>query len=304
MLCLSGLFVYLCHSSNHIYIMQLTHIAIWTNELERAREFYVNYFNGKSNERYVNPKKGFASYFVTFEGGASLEIMQRTDVTEEKEGLFIGLAHFAFSVGSKENVNNMIELFRKDGYTILGEPRTTGDGFYEGSVSDPDGNIVEIIADMGMRIEQTTDYPYDLLLLADPNREFVDNYLKTSDCFIAIEGDKAVGVVVVQKQTATMAEVLNLAVDESFQRKGIARRLLRFISDEWAEKNQVELLKVCTGTSAPGPLMLYQQEGFDLKELDRDYFVRNYPEPIWENGLQCRHQLILEKELKRLIDIK
>ena len=101
--------------------MQLTHIAIWTNELERSREFYVNYFNGKSNERYVNPKKGFASYFVTFEGGASLEIMQRTDVTEEKEGLFIGLAHFAFSVGSKENVNNMIELFRKDGYTILGE---------------------------------------------------------------------------------------------------------------------------------------------------------------------------------------
>ena len=126
--------------------MQLTHIAIWTNELERAREFYVKYFNGKSNEKYVNPKKGFASYFITFEGGASLEIMQRTDVTEEKEGLFIGLAHFAFSVGSKENVNKMIELFRKEGYTILGEPRTTGDGFYEGAVSDPDGNIVEVIA--------------------------------------------------------------------------------------------------------------------------------------------------------------
>jgi len=126
--------------------MQLTHIAIWTNELERAREFYVKYFNGKSNEKYVNPKKGFASYFVTFEGGAALEIMQRMDVTEGKEGLFIGLAHFAFSVGSKENVDNMIELFRKEGYTILGEPRTTGDGFYEGSISDPDGNIVEIIA--------------------------------------------------------------------------------------------------------------------------------------------------------------
>lgn len=126
--------------------MQLTHIAIWTNELERSREFYVTYFGGKSNEKYVNPKKGFASYFITFEGGASLEIMQRVDVTEEREGLFIGLAHFAFSVGSKENVNNMIELFRKDGYTVLGEPRTTGDGFYEGSVADPDGNIVEIIA--------------------------------------------------------------------------------------------------------------------------------------------------------------
>lgn len=83
---------------------------------------------------------------MTFEGGAALEIMQRTDVTGEREGLFIGLAHFAFSVGSKENVDNMIELFRKEGYTILGEPRTTGDGFYEGAVSDPDGNIIEVIA--------------------------------------------------------------------------------------------------------------------------------------------------------------
>ncbi len=57
--------------------MQLTHIVIWTNELERSRDFYVKYFRWKSNEKYVNPKKGFASYFVTFEGAVSLEIMQR-----------------------------------------------------------------------------------------------------------------------------------------------------------------------------------------------------------------------------------
>ena len=68
--------------------MQLTHIAIWTNELERSRDFYIKYFNGKSNEKYVNPKKGFASYFVTFEGGASLEIMQRTDITKETADVF------------------------------------------------------------------------------------------------------------------------------------------------------------------------------------------------------------------------
>ena len=90
---------------------------------------------------------------------------------------------------------------------------------------------------------------------------------------------------------------MNLAVGESFQRRGIARRLLRFVFDEWARSNRIALLKVCTGTSAPGPMMLYQQEGFDLKELDRDYSVHNYPEPIWENGIQCRHRLILEKKL-------
>lgn len=126
--------------------MQLTHIAIWTNELERSKDFYVKYFGGKSNEKYINPKKGFASYFVTFEGGASLEIMQRTDITEEKSGGYIGLAHFAFSVGTKEEVDRKIEYFRREGYTILGEPRTTGDGFYEGVIADPDGNIVEIVA--------------------------------------------------------------------------------------------------------------------------------------------------------------
>ena len=150
---------------------------------------------------------------------------------------------------------------------------------------------------MEIRIEQTTDYPYDLLLLADPNRELVDSYLKTSDCFVALCEGQAVGVIVVQKQSVNGAEVLNLAVGESFQRRGIARRLLRFVFVEWARSNRIALLKVCTGTSAPGPMMLYQQEGFDLKELDRDYFVHNYPEPIWENGIQCRHRLILEKKL-------
>ena len=116
--------------------MQLAHIAIWTNELERSRDFYIKFFNGK----------GFASYFVTFEGGASLEIMQRTDITKETADVFIGLAHFAFSTGSKEKVDAMIEQFRSDGYKIVGEPRITGDGYYEGAVLDPDGNIVEVIA--------------------------------------------------------------------------------------------------------------------------------------------------------------
>lgn len=104
---------------------------------------------------------------------------------------------------------------------------------------------------MEIRIEHTTDYPWDLLLLADPNRELVDSYLKTSDCFAAFSGDKPVGVIVVQKETEEMAEVMNLAVDESFQRRGIARLLLRFVSDEWAVTNHITCLKVCTGTSAP-----------------------------------------------------
>lgn len=125
----------------------LSHIAIWTNNIERSRIFYQKYFNGKSNEKYTNPIKGFSSYFITFDNGAAIEIMQRTDVTSPNIGSErIGLAHFAFTIGSKNNVNQFIKLLHSEGCTINSAPRTTGDGFYEASILDPDGNIVEIIA--------------------------------------------------------------------------------------------------------------------------------------------------------------
>ena len=133
--------------------MQLTHIALWTNHLERLRDFYVKYFNGKSNEKYVNPKKGFASYFVSFESGPALEIMQRQDITEAYDKDHIGLAHLAFHADTKEQVDQMIERFRMDGYTIAGETRTSGDGYYEGVIRDPDGNIVEIVVGGELEIQ-------------------------------------------------------------------------------------------------------------------------------------------------------
>lgn len=277
--------------------MHLTHIAIWTNDLERLRDFYIRYFGGKSNEKYINPKKGFASYFVSFERGPSLEIMQRRDVTEVYELEHIGLAHLAFHADNPKQVDRMIERFRADGYTIAGETRLSGDGYYEGVVLDPDDNRVEIVAHGAAVITRAWSYPYDLLLEADPDREKVDAYLPHSDCWIATVGQAVAGVIVVQDQGEGWAEVMNLAVDDRFRRRGIARQLLRYVIEQWASERSVRRVRICTGTSAAGPLMLYQQEGFDLVAVDRDYFVRNYPEPIWENGVQCRHQLILEREI-------
>ena len=124
--------------------MKINHIALWTNQLEELREFYTKYFDGRTNEKYINPQKGFESYFMRFEEGAALEIMRKINITEPDSVLHIGLAHFSFSVGSKEAVIEFIERFRKDGYTIASEPRTTGDGFFEGSIIDPDNNLVEI----------------------------------------------------------------------------------------------------------------------------------------------------------------
>lgn len=126
--------------------MRIHHIAIWTFRLEEMKEFYIRYFQGTSNEKYVNPKKGFESYFIRFDDGAELELMSRADVQnvpiEENRR---GLTHFAFLIDSKEEVLRLTEELRAKGYTVAGEPRTTGDGYFESVVLDPDGNRVECV---------------------------------------------------------------------------------------------------------------------------------------------------------------
>jgi len=127
--------------------MKIEHIAIWVDDLEKMSDFYSAYFGFNSSEKYTNEKKGFASYFLSFgEGKTRLELMNRKDITDEtrKRGLAKGMAHFAISVGSKEAVNSLTEKLRNDHYTIESEPRTTGDGYYESVISDPEGNLVEI----------------------------------------------------------------------------------------------------------------------------------------------------------------
>lgn len=126
--------------------MKLTHIALWTTHLEELRDFYSHYFDGLSGEKYVNPAKGFESFFVRFSDGAALEIMRSTQVTQKPEQIRLGWCHIAFDAGSQEQVRLLTERLREEGYQIVSEPRTTGDGYYESVVADPDGNLVEIVA--------------------------------------------------------------------------------------------------------------------------------------------------------------
>ena len=127
--------------------MRIAHLAVWTQNLEEMRDFYTNYFGGQSNEKYVNKSKGFESYFLSFEGEATLEIMRRKDVTETVKVESIGFCHLAFYVKDKAELLQMTERFRKDGFGIVGEPRLTGDGFFESVVLDPDGNRIELVAE-------------------------------------------------------------------------------------------------------------------------------------------------------------
>lgn len=129
--------------------MKIEHIAVWVKDLEKTRSFYQKYFGAVSNEKYINPVKNFESYFLSFENGCRLEIMTRPDLKESDnsyESQQFGIIHFAFSAGSKEKVNELTETLRNDGYTIAGEPRTTGDGYYESVILDPENNIIEIVA--------------------------------------------------------------------------------------------------------------------------------------------------------------
>ena len=129
--------------------MRIEHIAIWTKDLERLKIFYETYFDATSNSLYNNPEKKFTSYFLTFDSGARLEIMQRPDIQSSpklSETEYFGYAHLAISVGSEEKVDSLTQKLRNDEYPILDGPRQTGDGYYESVISDPDGNRIEITA--------------------------------------------------------------------------------------------------------------------------------------------------------------
>lgn len=126
--------------------MNIDHLAMWVNDLEGMRNFYESQFGAKASAKYHNPTTDFSSYFLSFTAGARLEIMQKPNIATkgESNNEHLGLIHFAISVGSKGKVDSFTEKFRNDGLRIIGEPRTTGDGYYESIVLDPEGNRIEI----------------------------------------------------------------------------------------------------------------------------------------------------------------
>ena len=124
--------------------MRIEHIAMYVNDIEQAREFYIKYLDGKSNDGYHNAKTGFRSYFISFEDGARLEIMNKPDMEDQEKTLNrTGLIHIAFSVGSKKRVDELTQLFQADGYRVVSGPRTTGDGYYESCIVAIEGNQIE-----------------------------------------------------------------------------------------------------------------------------------------------------------------
>ena len=125
--------------------MKIEHVALYVNDLERAKEFFTKCLDGRPNEGYHNPKTGFRSYFLAFDGGARLELMWKPDMTDaEKQLERTGWAHVAFSLGSRQKVDELTDRLRGDGYEVVSGPRVTGDGYYESCVLDAEGNQIEL----------------------------------------------------------------------------------------------------------------------------------------------------------------
>ena len=125
--------------------MMIEHVAMYVQDPDEVRDFFVKYLGGKSNDGYYNPNTDFRSYFISFDDGARLEIMNKPDICETDKPLNrSGYIHIAFSLGSKEKVDELTKRFKDDGFEIISGPRTTGDGYYESCIVGIEGNLIEI----------------------------------------------------------------------------------------------------------------------------------------------------------------
>lgn len=125
--------------------MRIEHIALYVSVLEAAKDFFVTYLGAMPDTGYHNVKTGFRSYFLTFDDGARLEIMNKPALSNDEKPLArTGYIHIAFSVGSKENVDALTQRLKEDGYAVISGPRMTGDGYYESCVVGIEDNQIEI----------------------------------------------------------------------------------------------------------------------------------------------------------------
>ena len=127
--------------------VRIEHVALWAQDIDTLAAFYARWFGARVGERYENPRKGFASRFLEFSGGARLEVMTRTGVDARAMGEQLGLAHIAIAIGDEAAVDSLAARLSAAGVAVLDGPRRTGDGYYECVVRDPEGNRVEIAAD-------------------------------------------------------------------------------------------------------------------------------------------------------------
>ena len=138
--------------------------------------------------------------------------------------------------------------------------------------------------------------PIELLLLADPSQEIVEEYVNRGECFVAESEQQIVGVYVLLPTRPEIVELVNVAVVEEQHGRGIGKQLV-MDAIKVAKKKDYKTIEIGTGNSSIGQLALYQKCGFRIIGVDMDFFIKHYPEEIFENGIQCRDMVRLSQDL-------
>lgn len=147
-----------------------------------------------------------------------------------------------------------------------------------------------------LQLEEDDQKPYDLLLLADPSRAWVEAYVSKSAIFVAKLKDEIIGVVVLFPISKSVAEIKNIAVTPAFQRQGVGQFLIENVL-AFAKNKMISKMLIGTANSSLSQLHLYQKLGFEITEIRKEFFINNYPEPLYENGIQAKHMIMLTKEM-------
>lgn len=146
------------------------------------------------------------------------------------------------------------------------------------------------------KLNSNTDAPMDLLLLADPSEELVKGYLEKGICYTAQYNGETVGVALIIETKPGIMEVINLAVKEDYQNNGIGKQLLLYVIEE-IKKGDTKTIEIGTGNPGVVQMLLYQKCGFRIVDIDFDFFRRTHPEPIYENGIECRDMIRMRMDL-------
>lgn len=147
------------------------------------------------------------------------------------------------------------------------------------------------------KMDDTIEPPYHLFYAADPSKQAVEDYINRGKCYVAYnEKKELVGVYVLLQTRPFVVELVNVSVEKKFQKKGNGRKLVEHAINE-ARLLGFEILEISTGNSSLKQLGLYQRAGFTINSIDYDFFRRYYPEPIWEDGIECRHLIRLRIDL-------
>jgi catechol 2,3-dioxygenase-like lactoylglutathione lyase family enzyme/ribosomal protein S18 acetylase RimI-like enzyme len=281
--------------------MDLDHIAIWAQNLEQEKDFYVKYFACKANHKYENPEKHFTSYFLTFPNGARIELMHKDEIHVGSNKDSFGFCHIAINVGTNDEVDSLTKTLAQDGYQIESLPRKTGDGYYESVILDPEGNKIELTAMADYKITKANAKDLEAILYLQkccylseaeiyndysisPLTHTIEDIQKDFEHQIILKleyNNRIVGSIRGCLSEGT-CYVGKLIVDKYCQNMGFGKQLMLTIEDTFHNALRFELF---TGSKSEKNLYLYRKLGYkEFREERMNDNVRLvYLEKVVEN---------------------